>query len=151
MVSYLLGGKKRYGKVEKSEGGSCMEGSKAWESVEPGAGGLAGLWPSSPMDTQRGKGNHRTTSLPDRTAASSVQARSRHRDDTGSVRSRTHMDFDQGVSGSRNQTSGNAWVISPVTVHCGVRLETDWSFSFGYRRAYTWMMGTKETETTSFI
>jgi hypothetical protein len=48
-----------------------------------GAGGLVSGWPS-PMDTRRGKAKD----LPDR----SVQARSRHRDDTGSVRSRTRMD-----------------------------------------------------------
>jgi hypothetical protein len=89
-------------RLKRVSGGSCMEGSKAWESVEPGAGGLASgrrRW-----IPRGGKGYHQSTSRTELPLARSVQARkSRNRDDTGSVRSRTRMDFDRRVTGSRNQ------------------------------------------------
>jgi hypothetical protein len=72
-----------------------MEGTKAWESLEPGAG-LPVDWP---LAVAAGYPEEERIPPVYRTVGAGAR-RSRHRDDTGSVRSRTRMDFDHRVTGA---------------------------------------------------
>lgn len=110
-----------------------------------GVGPGAVDWPSPMDDTQE----EETIPPVYQTLPVAAHIRNRHRGDTGTVRSRARMAFDLVVTGSGS--GGNAWVISPTTVHCGehVDRETDWSIA-GVPHAYTYMHN-GNTETTSFI